>query len=393
VKVLHTADWHVGRLLRGRSRADEHEAVLASIAATAAEHGVDLVIVAGDVFDTAAPSPEAERIVYRALLDLTATGATVLVVAGNHDSERRLQAVAPLLELGRVITRGSFARPDEGGVIEVSSRDGTETALVAALPFLSQRHVVRATDLMESDAADHGVAYADRIRRLVAALTQRFRGDTVNLVAAHCMVDGGTLGGGERSGHTVFEYSVPATIFPGTAHYVALGHLHRRQMLPGACPIYYSGSPLQLDFGEGENEPSVVVVDASAGRPAAVTSAPVAGGRRLLTVRGTLADLRGPAGATVRSDDHVRAVVREPFRVGLADEVRDLFPNCVDVIVERPATDDDRGRMPERAGRTPHELFGQYLAEQGVDDERLVALFDELFELAGGGAEGAEGAG
>ncbi len=393
MKVLHTADWHVGRLLRGRSRADEHEAVLASIAATAAEHGVDLVIVAGDVFDTAAPSPEAERIVYRALLDLTATGATVLVVAGNHDSERRLQAVAPLLELGRVITRGSFARPDEGGVIEVSSRDGTETALVAALPFLSQRHVVRATDLMESDAADHGVAYADRIRRLVAALTQRFRGDTVNLVAAHCMVDGGTLGGGERSGHTVFEYSVPATIFPGTAHYVALGHLHRRQMLPGACPIYYSGSPLQLDFGEGENEPSVVVVDASAGRPAAVTSAPVAGGRRLLTVRGTLADLRGPAGATVRSDDHVRAVVREPFRVGLADEVRDLFPNCVDVIVERPATDDDRGRMPERAGRTPHELFGQYLAEQGVDDERLVALFDELFELAGGGAEGAEGAG
>ncbi|MGH9116587.1 MAG: metallophosphoesterase family protein [Acidimicrobiales bacterium] len=385
MKILHTADWHVGRLLRGRSRAAEHEAALASIAETARQGEVDLVIVAGDVFDSATPSPDAERIVYRALLDLTATGATVLVVAGNHDSERRLQAVAPLLELGRINTRASFARPDRGGVVEVPSRDGTETAMVAALPFLSQRHVVRAADLMESDAADHGVAYADRIGRLVAALTEPFRGDTVNLVAAHCMVDGGTLGGGERSAHTVFEYSVPATVFPGTAHYVALGHLHRRQMLPGACPIYYSGSPLQLDFGEGENEPSVIVVDAGAGRPASVTSAAVTGGRRLRTVRGSLAELRGPVGDTVGPDDHIRAVVREPFRVGLADAVRDLFPNCVDVIVERPETDAARRQVTERAGRTPHDLFDQYLNEHGVDDRRLVALFDELFELASAG--------
>jgi DNA repair protein SbcD/Mre11 len=386
VKILHTADWHVGRLLRGRSRAEEHEAALASIADTADRNSVDLVIVAGDVFDSAAPTPDAERIVYRALLDLAATGASVLVLAGNHDSERRLQAVAPLLELGRVTTRASFARPDEGGVVEVPSRDGREAALVATLPFLSQRHVVRAADLMVTDAADHGVAYADRIRRLVAALTDGFRGDRVNVVAAHCMVDGGTLGGGERSAHTVFEYSVPSTVFPGTAHYVALGHLHRRQLLPGACPIYYSGSPLQLDFGEGENEPAVILVDAVPGRPATITSVPVVGGRRLRTVRGTLADLRGAVGATVGDDDHVRAVVREPFRVGLADDVRKLFPNCVDVIVERPVTDDADPARPDRAGRTPHELFDQYLAELGVDDRRLVGLFDELFEVAGSNA-------
>ena len=370
----------MGRLLRGRSRAGEHEAALASIALTAQRETVDLVIVAGDVFDTAAPSPDAERIVYRALLDLAGTGASVLVIAGNHDSERRLQAVAPLLELGRVTTRASFARPDDGGVVEVPSRDGKETALVAVLPFLSQRHVVRATDLMEADASDHGLAYADRVGRLISALTQPFRPDTVNLVAAHCMVAGGTLGGGERSAHTIFEYSVPATVFPGTAHYVALGHLHRRQPLPGACPIHYSGSPLQLDFGEGENEPAVILIDAVPGRPATITDVPVIGGRRLRTVRGTLAELRGLVGATVGEDDHVRVIVREPFRVGLADDVRDLFPNCVDVMVERPDLGDDERRRPERAGRTPRELFGQYLEEQGVEDPRLPALFDELLE-------------
>jgi exonuclease SbcD len=395
VKILHTADWHVGRMLRGRSRAEEHAAVLASIVATARGEDVDLVIVAGDVFDTAAPSPDAERIVYRGLLDLAANGATVLVVAGNHDSERRLQAVAPLLELGRIVTRASFARPDEGGVVEVRSRDGRETAMVAVLPFLSQRHVVRADDLMERDAGDHGVAYADRVGRLLTALTRPFRDDTVNLVVAHCMVAGGLLGGGERSAHTIFDYYVPATVFPATAHYVALGHLHRRQSLPGACPIHYSGSPLQLDFGEGQNDPAVVVVDAVAGRPAAITDVPVAGGRRLRTVRGTLADMRGTLGATVGDDDHVRVIVREPFRVGLADDVRELFPNCVDVMVERPdGGAGDRAR-PQRAGRTPHELFGQYLAEKGVEDPRLVALFDELLEAAetegtAGAAEAAE---
>lgn len=381
MKILHTADWHVGRLLRGRSRADEHEAVLASIAGTARSEGVDLVIVAGDVFDSATPSPESERIVYRALLDLAGSGAAVLVVAGNHDNDRRLQAVAPLLELGRVITRASFARADDGGVVEVPSRDRTDTALVAALPFLSQRHVVKADDLMAADAADHGVAYADRMVRLVASLAERFRPDTVNLIAAHCMVDGGALGGGERSAHTIFEYSVPATAFPGTAHYVALGHLHRRQQLPGACPIHYSGSPLQLDFGEGANEPAVLLVEAAPGRPATTTAVAVAGARRLRTLRGTLADLRSLAGST--GDDHLRVIVREPLRVGLADEIRELYPTCVDVIVERP-DDEQAGRpeIPDRSGRSPHELFMQYLTEQGVADDRLARLFDELFETA-----------
>jgi DNA repair protein SbcD/Mre11 len=382
VKILHTADWHVGRQLRGRSRADEHEAVLASISGLARAEAVDLVIVAGDVFDSAAPSPDAERIVYRALLDLSATGATVLVVAGNHDNERRLQAVAPLLELGRVVTRASFARANEGGVVEVRARDGRETALVAALPFLSQRHVVKVDDLMTADAADHSLAYADRVTRLVAALAGAFHSDTVNLVAAHCMVDGGVLGGGERSAHTVFEYSVPSTAFPGSAHYVALGHLHRRQQLPGACPIHYSGSPLQLDFGEGANDPLVLVVDAAPGRPATTTAVPVIGGRRLRTLRGRLADLRSLAGTT--GDDHLRVILQEPLRVGLADDVRDLFPTCVDVIVER--SDDDPGphaNLSDRTGRTPQQLFRQYLTERDVEDERLAVLFDELLDVAG----------
>ena len=97
MRLLHTADWHVGRAIRGHSRADEHRAVLSEIAGLAAEHQVDVVLIAGDQFDTAAPSAEAEQIVYRALLDLAATGAQVVLVAGNHDNPRRWGAIAPLL--------------------------------------------------------------------------------------------------------------------------------------------------------------------------------------------------------------------------------------------------------------------------------------------------------
>src|SRR5436189_824632 len=141
MRILHTSDWHVGKTLRGRSRAAEHEAVLAEIAAVASEHLVDLVLVTGDLFDTAAPTADAERIVYRALLDLQATGATVIVLSGNHDNERRLQAVEPILGLGHVITRASVVRAEEGGVVTVMARDGERgrggQARVALLPFLS----------------------------------------------------------------------------------------------------------------------------------------------------------------------------------------------------------------------------------------------------------------
>jgi exonuclease SbcD len=272
-----------------------------------------------------------------------------------------------------------FARPDEGGVVRVASRDGRETALVACLPFLSQRWVVKADDLMARTASETAVDYAERVRRLLASLTDRFEAGTVNIVAAHCMVHGATLAGSERTAHTVFEYSIGATAFPASAHYVALGHLHRQQSLPGPCPIHYSGSPLQLDFGEEGDTKGVLLVDAAAGRPAVVTPLPLLAGRRLRTITGSLLELAGAAGAT--GDDYLRVVVREPLRVGLADEVRALLPTAVDVTVERPGDAPVATRI-DRAGRSPHELFAAYLAERGVDDGRLTTLFSEVYEEA-----------
>ncbi|MEJ7582837.1 MAG: exonuclease subunit SbcD [Acidimicrobiales bacterium] len=379
MKVLHTSDWHVGRSIRGRSRAEEHVAVLAEIGSIARQEGVDLVVVAGDLFDTATPSAESERIVFRALLDLAGTGASVVVVAGNHDSAHRLQAVRPLLELGRVEARAVGAGPAAGGVIAIRSRDGCEPAKVAVLPFLSQRHVVRATDLMSLDAGDHGHLYDQRVRQWLAVLTEGFGPETVNLVVAHLSVTGGLLGGGERPAHTLEQYQVAAAGFPASAQYVALGHLHRRQRMAGACPIHYCGSPLQLDFGETSDVKSVLVIDVAPGVPAAVAEHRLSAGRRLRTLVGSLDDLAPHVGRT--GTDHLRITVLEAPRPGLGDDVRSLFPDCVDVRVVRP----DGGTAAEataagRSGLGPTELFGQYLQERGAASDELVALFAEVLE-------------
>jgi exonuclease SbcD len=194
------------------------------------------------------------------------------------------------------------------------------------------------------------------------------------------MVMGGVLGGGERGAHTVFDYWVPATAFPGSAQYVALGHLHRAQQLAGPAPLHYCGSPLQLDFGESANEPVVHVVDVRPGLPADVRPMPLTAGRRLRTLRGTLTDVLARVGDT--GDDHLRVVLDEPARVGLADEVRAAAPNAVEVVLA-PRDDgerSDRVADPDRLRRTPHDLLAEYLADADAHDERVVRLFDELVD-------------
>ena len=133
---------------------------------------------------------------------------------------------------------------------------------------------------------------------------------------AHLTCIGGIFGGGERSAQSIFEYSVPASIFPVSAHYVALGHLHRRQSLPAHCPVHYSGSPIAVDFGEQDNTSVVCLVEASPSIPARVTDIPIASGRRLRTVRGTLPELEAQAASF--GEDYLRVWLREPTRAGSA---------------------------------------------------------------------------
>ncbi|MFE9654824.1 exonuclease SbcCD subunit D [Micromonospora sp. NPDC006431] len=378
MKILHTSDWHVGKVLKGQSRADEHKQVLAQVIEIARVERPDLVIVAGDLYDTAAPTPEATRLVTRALTALRRTGADVVAIGGNHDNGAALDALRPWAEAAGITLRGSVRDNPAEHVIDGVTAGGERWRL-AALPFLSQRYAVRAVEMYELTAAEANQTYADHLGRVLARLADGFtEPDRVHLVTAHLTVVGASTGGGERDAHTVLGYAVPATVFPGNAHYVALGHLHRSQRVIGPCPIRYSGSPLAVDFGEQENVGSVTLVEVTATTAAQIREVPVPGAVPLRTVRGTLAQLA----ELDPPDGWLRVYVREQPRAGLREEVQELLPRALEIRIDpelMPAPG-SATRTAQRAGRSPRELFADYLSSRGHGDDGVQELFDELLE-------------
>jgi exonuclease SbcD len=376
VRLLHTSDWHVGKVLKGQSRLDEQVAVLAEVVKIAQEQQPDLVIVAGDLFDTAAPSPDATRVVTRALSALRRTGADVVAIAGNHDNGASLDALRSWADAAGITLRGTVRDRAEDHLVRGTTRDGEAWQLVA-LPFLSQRYAVRATEMFSLTAAEANQTYADHLGRLLAEVCAGFTPETVNLVTAHLTVVGGMVGGGERDAHTIQAYCVPASVFPTTTSYVALGHLHRAQQVPAGCPVRYSGSPLAIDFGEEENLPSVTIVDVTAGTAARAREVPITAAVPLRTVRGTLDQLA----ALDPGQAWLRVYVREHARAGLREAVQDMLPRALEVRIDpehQLAAVGAAAQRAARAGRAPGDLFADYLAARGVTDPAVSALFDRL---------------
>jgi len=299
-----------------------------------------------------------------------------------------LDAYRPLAGHAGITLVGQPRAADRGGVVTFTARNTGETVNVAVLPFLSQRWEIRAADLLTQTPAEAAGSYDQQIRELLAHLKTGFTPGAVNLVMAHLTVSGAVHGGGERAAQTIFEYWVPASAFGTEPHYVALGHLHRRQTLPAGCPVAYSGSPICVDFGEQDNTPVVVLVEATPSTPARTTDLPLIAGRRLRTVRGTVADLATRAGEL--GDAFLRVYVTQPARAGLREDVLEALPNALEIRIDPEfAAAASTGRAAARPDRSPSELFGDYCAQHGVDDARVQALFDELHDTVTSPADAA----
>jgi exonuclease SbcD len=384
VRFLHTADWHVGKPLRGRSRMDEYAKALEQVAGIAVDRRVDAVLVAGDVFDSPAPPPEAEKLVYDFLARLLPERIACVVIAGNHDHPKRLGALASLLEGLRIHVRPEVRPPGEGGVVRVPSRDGREEAAVAVLPFVPERRIVDACTVMDAEHKWYE-AYAGRIEQILEALARSLPATTVNVILAHLLVDGARVGTGERELHLGPVYGVNPQQLPSSVQYIGLGHLHRPQEVLAPARTLYAGSLVELDFGESDQEKRVVVLEARPGRPVSIESVPVTAGRRLRTVEATFDELQRSAGEW--TDDHLRVTVKaETPTPGLADRVKELLPNALDVTVDRPR---DGGAAPRERGKgrvqlAPAQIFAAYYEhrQQTPPPKELQQLFDTIHEEA-----------
>ncbi|HEX8100737.1 MAG TPA: exonuclease SbcCD subunit D [Actinomycetota bacterium] len=384
MRFLHTADWHIGKTLRGRSRLDEFEDVLSEVVGIAITERVDAVLVSGDVYENRMPSPEADGLVFDTFVRLHQARIPVVAIPGNHDSATRLHVLGKLLSAVGVTLVSKVLPPADGGVVELRSRDGSEHALIACVPFVPERRFGDAAALFDATEAWYQ-SYAEGMGRLFNAMTSGFGEDAVNLLMAHVFTDGAIPGGGEHQVTIGIEYAVSPARLPATASYIALGHVHRPQAIRGApSPTRYAGSLLQLDFGETEQTKSVAIVEAQAGRPARVEETQLSSGRRLIDVEGTLDEVltRGRQLA----DAYLRVFVHTEGPVpGLNERIRDALPNAVDVQLRYERTDAQGGDGPPLSSLQPREQFvSYYRREHGVEDipQDLMAAFDEVLEEA-----------
>jgi exonuclease SbcD len=381
VQIVHTSDWHAGRVWKSISRTNELADILEHLGDYIERKKIDLLLVSGDVFDNRAPAAEAERIVFRFFKRVGRAGTKTVVIAGNHDSPSRLEAWGTLTELVDVHVVPRPCRASEGGVLQFETRSG-EKAVVAAVPFAAAQFLVSALEL----AADETLAmqkYADGMRRIVEHLCGSFRGDAVNLLMAHTHLEGALIAKSERQVHVGDQWAALPQMLPAQAHYSALGHIHRPQKIESAPgQAHYAGSPLQLDFGEVGEEKSFVLVDARPGRPSRVERVPYIGGQPLVEVMGTLAELERDA-AGLRQKGWLRVGVRltEP-NPNLNGEIRRLLPNAVvvlPILPERPGLDSTAVRPTD-----PKDMFVEYYRSRNQTDPQpaLVQAFVEMYETS-----------
>lgn len=382
MRILHTSDWHAGRIWKSRSRLDELAAILDNLAAFVERESIDLVLMSGDVFDSTSPPAEAERVVTGFFKRLGQARVPSVVIAGNHDSPARLEAWGLLAEFVGVHTRGVPRPRSGGGLIELAARNG-ETACIAAVPFAPVGRIVEALTLAHDETLARQ-QYADAMQRILAHLAEGFRRDAVNLVMGHSHVAGAQPTGSERVVTLGDDWAATPQAMPATAQYVALGHLHRPQRVESAGPhTEYAGSPMQLDFGEVHDRKTFAVVDVRPGRPPRVEHVPYEGGLTLGDWAGTLPELEASVD-TLRAFGFLR--VRVSLETPVPDlnrRVRQLLPNVVVVDAVLPTM--EPVDVPAMATTVaPVERFKAYYQRrhQALPREETLALFNELYTHA-----------
>ena len=274
MRILHTGDWHLGKNLEGQSRMDEQELFLNDFINIVEENDIDLVIIAGDVYDSSNPPARAEKMFYNTLKKLSKNGERLtLIIAGNHDNPERLVAAGPLTMEHGIIMVGTpktvVSCGEYGNHKVVSSKEGVveveingEKAVILTVPYPSEKRLNEVLYGEMDDDEDRLKTYGERIKALFDNLKQNYREDTINLAVSHLFAMGSEEGGSERSIQLGGSYIINGSYLPKEAQYIALGHVHKPQVVPGTNKrARYSGSPLHYNKKEININKKCFIID------------------------------------------------------------------------------------------------------------------------------------
>ncbi len=393
VRLLHTSDWHLGRSFHGESLLDQQEAALDRIVDLCRQEAVDLVVIAGDLYDRAIPPAAAVALFTDTVRRLRADGAVVVAIAGNHDSHVRVAVYDELLTALGVTVRGDWRRCHQP--LLVPSRRGGTPLAVYPLPFLEPMldgpALAREAGLTEGDIS----AGRWRHQQVIDLALARIRADLAtrpgqrSLLVAHAFVAGGRSSESERELSVGNLELVAVPSFAGF-DVVALGHLHAAQELDGPR-LAYSGSPLPYSFSEEAQQKSVRLLEISDQGLAAVRVIPLQVGRALRSLEGPLEQLLLDPQLEEARPCWVRAVLTDDDlpRQAMA-RLRQRFPHAVE-LRHRPLRQEAMATSARtqqiRAARGPLErILAFYSDQQGRDPSPAEAqLLRQALSQAGRG--------
>jgi exonuclease SbcD len=380
MRILHTSDWHLGKSLELVSRIGEQREFIDWLCETADEQKVDLVLVAGDIYDTYNPSAAAEELFYEAMDRLGGKGRrAVVVIAGNHDNPERLCASSPLAYKNGIILLGypnsdaGDYRIEAGGISVADSGPGwlelcvpgcEHHAVLLTMPYPSESRL----EEVLSQEAEEGIlqkAYSDKIAGIFAALGAKFRKDTVNLIVAHLFLLGGSTSDSERTLQVGGAMTVDPDVMPAMAQYAALGHLHRPQRIKnGTCPIIYAGSPLAYSFSETGYSKAVYLVDVVPGEEAVVTPTYIECGkplRKWVAEEGIGQALQWcEEGRDANAWIDLEIVTDRVLTMEEQKTLRNLHPGIINIRPRLKADDVELLNPQTREGRKIDDLFSDY---------------------------------
>ena len=299
LNVLHTSDWHLGRSLYGQRRYEEFDALLNWILDTLADRQIDVLLIAGDVFDTTAPSNRSMQQYYQFLRRAADTACRhVVIIGGNHDSPTFLDAPRDILKMLNVHVVGAKTSDPAQEVLRLDDANGQPMVLVCAVPYLRDRDIRTAEagetiDVKEQKLLDgirdHYREVTEQAQTLREQLEDTYETDIPLIGMGHLWAAGARTveGDGVRELYVGSLAHVGMDIFPASLDYVALGHLHVPQAVGGLAHIRYSGSPLPMGFGEALQQKSVCIVAFEGHRPD-IIQLDIPGFQRLRQLSGNL---------------------------------------------------------------------------------------------------------
>ncbi|MDR9853063.1 exonuclease SbcCD subunit D [Paenibacillus sp. VCA1] len=379
MRILHTGDWHFGKTLEGRSRLKEQEDFVDELVRIADDQRADLILMAGDVYDSVNPPALAEQLFYEACARLTETGRPLVVISGNHDQPERVSSVSPLVARQGITLVGL---PVAEAVTVGVSRTG-EIAKIAALPYPSE---ARLNELLSAEGKEEELrrAYSARVGMLMKQLAGSFSPETVNLAMSHIYVLGGVECDSERPIQVGGAYTVDPSALSVGAQYTALGHLHRPQAVKGDGMIRYSGSPLAYSFSEAGQAKSVMMMDIAPGGLPELEEVYLSCGRPLVRwkAKGGLEEVYRwlDEGRDAEAYIDLEISLSESMSLGDIQRLRKSRDGFVHIRPIYPEMEREELQQ-ERSGLPVSELFRRFYQRQtgGAEPEdELVQLFLEL---------------